>query len=283
MANHPQTTKDGEIVPRQPEKKPGDRMSEIVKAMVPALATALPKHMTAERMARIVLTAIRMNPKLAECTPASFIGCVLSCAQLGLEPNTPLGLAFLIPRKNNKKNLLECTLQLGYLGMTDLAGRAGVDVFAYVVRKGDTFAYELGMTPTMRHVPSEDPDREKQPVTHSYCVSVTQDGRRSFTVLTAAQIESRRARSASPNEGPWVTDYEAMANKTAVRAHFRWMPKQTEKSSILAQAVALDEAPEAGKALSTAMDPMILEAMQREGLDVEGEEAPTPALTDKPS
>lgn len=269
----PTTTKTGEIVPKAPDK--AAILATLVQKMTPELARALPKHVTADRMARIVLTAIRMTPELAECTQASFLGCVLSCAMLGLEPNTPLGLSYLIPRKNNKNGgRKECTLQIGYQGMIDLAGRAGVTVYAYAVRKGDDFRYSLGLEPTLVHVPGESPDRESQPVTHSYAVSVTPDNRRSFTVLTRAQIDSRMKRSPAYESGPWQTDHEAMCMKTAVRAHFRWMPKQTEKSSILAQAAAIDEAPENGTAQLEAMDPAITDALAREGIETEGEAAP---------
>jgi recombination protein RecT len=264
----PQTKPTGEIVPREKPATAADTMANLIRGMTPALSQALPKHLTGERMARIVLTAIRLNPQLAQCTQASFIGCVLSCAMLGLEPNTPLGLAYLIPRKNNKAGgRLECTLQLGYLGMIDLAGRAGANVYAYAVRKGDDFSYQLGSDPKIWHVPSDSPDREKQPITHAYAVAVAPDGRKNFTVLTVAQIEARRERSPAAKEGPWMTDYEAMCMKTAVRAHFKWMPKQTEKASILAHGVALDEAPENGTPLLAAMDPAITDAMEKQGID----------------
>lgn len=273
----PNATASGQIVPRATDaavvKKPAEKLAELIAKMTPELARALPKHLTGDRMARIVLTAIRVNPQLAECTQASFIGCVLSCAMLGLEPNTALGLAFLIPRKNNKRGgQLECSLQLGYQGMLELANRAGVSVFAYVVREGDTFRYQLGMEPNIWHTPSEDPDRESKPITHGYAVAVLPDGRRSPTVLTKVQIEARRARSPAANDGPWVTDYEAMCLKTVVRAHFKWMPKSTEKQSIIAQGVALEEAAEIGTPLLAAMDPSITEAMEKHGLDLtEGE------------
>lgn len=273
----PKTTPDGQIVPRSEEKiKPADKMATLIQKMTPELARALPKHMTGDRMARIVLTAIRVNPQLAETTPASFLGCVLSCAMLGLEPNTPLGLAWLIPRMNNKAKppQLECTLQIGYHGMIDLAGRAGANVYAYAVRKGDDFHYQLGSEPSVYHVPSENPGRLEQPITHAYAVAVTPDGRRNFTVLTLAEIEARRARSPASGSGPWVTDFEAMCLKTAVRAHFKWMPKSTEKAAVLAHGVALEEAPENGTALLSAMDPAITEAMERQGIDVTDAEQP---------
>lgn len=264
----PTTTRTGEIVPRT-EENPASKMAALIQKMTPELSRALPKHLTGDRMARIVLTAIRVNPKLAGCTQASFLGCVLSCAMLGLEPNTPLGLAYLIPRKNNKNGgRQECTLQLGYQGMIDLAGRAGANVYAYAVRKGDDFRYQLGTDPNIVHIPSEASDREQQPITHAYAVSIAPDGRRSFSVLTLAQIEERRRRSSAATEGPWVTDFEAMCLKTAVRAHFRWMPKSTEKTTILATGVALDEAPENGTPLLQAMDPAVTDALEKHGVDV---------------
>lgn len=268
MPPAPAADKSGQIQPRTPEPKAVDKLVALVQKMTPELARALPKHLTGDRMARIVLTAIRVNPQLGECTQASFLGCVLSCAMLGLEPNTPLGFAYLIPRKNNKNGgRLECTLQLGYQGMIDLAGRAGVNVFGFTAREGDDFRYQLGTEPLIWHVPSEAEDRETKLITHAYCVAVTPDNRRSFTVLTKPQIEARRARSATPNDGPWVTDYESMCLKTSVRSHFRWMPKSTEKQTILAHGVALDEAPENGTSLLAAMDPAVSDAMERHGVD----------------
>lgn len=268
----PAADKTGQIVPKAPAASAADKMAAIVTKMTPDLARALPKHMTGERMARIVVTAIRMTPALADCTPASFIGCVLSCAVLGLEPNTPLGHAYLIPRKNNKNGgRLECTLQLGYMGMIELGGRSGTTIFAYVAKEGDDFRYELGLNPNIHHVPSEAADRESKPVTHAYCVSVTPDGRKAFTVLNKTQIEARRNRSPSANEGPWVTDYEAMCLKTAVRAHFKWIPKQTEKEAILARGVAIEEAAENGTSIMAAMDPAVTDAMEKQGLDTTGE------------
>ena len=61
------------------------------------LATALPRHLDADRMLRICLTELRKTPKLLQCNPTSFFGAVVQASQLGLEPGSGLGQAYLIP------------------------------------------------------------------------------------------------------------------------------------------------------------------------------------------
>ena len=107
-------------------------IKSMIQQMSPQFAKALPAVMTPERFARIATTAITRNPQLAECTPASFFGALLSAAQLGLEPNTQLGQAYLIPYNRNVKNdndkwitIKECQFQVGYRGLIELAHRSG--------------------------------------------------------------------------------------------------------------------------------------------------------------
>lgn len=71
-------------------------------AMKAQLAAALPRHMTAERMIRIATTEIRKVPELRNCDSTSFIGAIVQCSQLGLEPGSALGHAYLLPFGNGK-------------------------------------------------------------------------------------------------------------------------------------------------------------------------------------
>src|SRR5690349_20981980 len=89
-------------------------------SMMREITNALTKHQNADRMIRIVLTALRTTPDLALCSDTSFMACVLQSSQLGLEVNTPLGHAYLIPRRNSKAGIVECTLLVGYQGMIEL-------------------------------------------------------------------------------------------------------------------------------------------------------------------
>ena len=87
-------------------------IAELIKAMEPEIKKALPKVITVERFTRMALSALNTTPKLKECTQISFLSALLNAAQLGLEPNTPLGQAYLIPYKN--KGVMECQFQIGY-------------------------------------------------------------------------------------------------------------------------------------------------------------------------
>ncbi len=78
----------------------------------PQMEAALPRHMTADRMARIALTSLRVNPKLMSCTRESFYGSLMAASQLGLEPGIN-GQCYLIPYKD-KQGLSICTLIPGW-------------------------------------------------------------------------------------------------------------------------------------------------------------------------
>ncbi len=260
----PKTNKNGQI--QTTKQNPKAHLVSMIKKMGPEITRALPRHVTADRMARIVLTAIRTTPKLTECSQESFLGSVMQCAQLGLEPNTPLGHAYLIPFWNKHLSTYECTLITGYQGMIDLAMRSGrvSSIFAHAVREGDEFSYRLGLDPTVAHVPSSDGDREKMPITHVYAVARIKDADPVFVVLSKAQIDARKNRSQSAKKSfsPWQSDYEAMALKTAVRALFKWMPKSSE----IARVDAIETTAELGKEHLTAFDPEISDVLEKHGL-----------------
>jgi recombination protein RecT len=205
------------------------------------LQAALPRHLSPERMLRLVLTACTRNPKLLECTQASVYSAVLQCAQLGLEPDL-LGQAFLVPFRDTKKNQTVCQLIPGYLGLLNLARRSGqiASIEGRVVRRGDRFRYVYGLVPVLEHKPDIE---AKGAVSHAYAIArFLHGGSPSWEVMTKAEIEEHRARSRAANSGPWVTDWNAMALKTVLRKLCKLLPSSVE----LATAVALDEAADAG-------------------------------------
>lgn len=273
----------GQIQKTQPQQPEQGTLLSLMKALQPEMARALPKHLTADRMARVVMTALRTVPKLAQCTRESFAGCIMQLSQLGLEPNTPLGHAYLIPRWNSKTKTDECTMIIGYQGYLDLGRRGGAIAFAYVVRAGDEFNYSLGLNPTIHHVPSADPQRETQPISFVYAVARTKEFADSpiFVVLSRAQVEARKKRSASASSGysPWQSDEEAMYLKTAIRALWKWMPKALE----VAHAALIDDAADAGTDQTPLLSPDVASVLQAKGLLAESSDEPaTQTVVDMP-
>lgn len=234
------------------QKRGGNDVIGLLQRMQPEIERALPRHVDADRMARIALTALRATPKLQRCTVPSLLGCILSAAQLGLEPNTPLQHCYLIPRKN------ECTLLIGYQGMIDLARRSGevADIYAHVVREGDEFSWELGLERKLMHKPLAE---HGAPVTHAYGVAhLRGSDHPAFVVLTKSEIEARKSRGAG---GPaWRSDYEAMAMKSAIRALWPWLPKSAE----MALAAEIEDAPMRGGSTFT---PDVTQVLRAGGIE----------------
>lgn len=190
------------------------------------LAIAVPKHLNADRMARIAATEIRKTPELLKTTPESFLGAVMQSAQLGLEPGSALGQAYLVPYGNT------CQLILGYRGMIDLARRSGqvLSLNAYAVREGDEFNYQLGLHPDIHHVPSCEADRVKKPITFVYAVATLRGGGYQFEVMSRAEVEAVKAKAKSKNI--WNNYFEEMAKKTVIRRLFKYLPVSIEALQI---------------------------------------------------
>ena len=209
----------------QVSQKP-KKMQDYIKKMQGEIAKALPSVLTPERFTRITLSALSTNSKLAETTPQSFLGAMMTAAQLGLEPNTPLGQAYLIPYRNH--GVLECQFQLGYKGLIDLAYRSGEvsTIQAHVVYENDEFEYELGLEPKLRHVPAKS-DRG-DPV-FFYAVFRTKDGGYGFDVMSVDDVRAHAKKySKAFSNGPWQTNFEEMAKKTVLKRVLKYAPLKTD-------------------------------------------------------
>lgn len=217
--------------------RPEETVRRLLEQMKPELAKALPSHMTADRLARIALTEVRRNPALLECDRTSLLGAVMLSAQLGLEPG-PLGHSYLIPRWNKKTGKKEAQFIIGYRGYLDLLYRSDriESVLAQIVYEKDEFEIRYGVDNTLHHTPYLDGPRGKP--RGAYIVVKMKGGAHFFRFLAVAEIEDRRKRSATPDAGPWVTDWEQMALKTVVRDASRWLPLSIE----IQRAISQDEA-----------------------------------------
>jgi recombination protein RecT len=226
------------VAKQRPNTIAGLLTDPTVKAQI---ALALPKHMTADRLARIALTEVRKTPALARCDQASFLGAIMQCAQLGLEPGSALGHAYLLPFENRRKSITEVQFVLGYRGMIDLARRSGqiLSLEARAVYASDKFHVALGLNPDLIHEPAwEDEDRGS--LRFVYAVAKLKDGGTQFDVMSRAEVERVRKGSKAGNSGPWVDHFEEMAKKTVIRRLFKYLPMSIEMASAMEQDERLD-------------------------------------------
>ena len=212
-------------------------MQTYIKSMEGEIKKALPSVITPERFTRMVLSAISTNPKLGSCTPTSFLGAMMSAAQLGLEPNTPLGQAYILPFMN--KGVMEAQFQLGYKGLIDLAYRSGeVEVIqSHVVYENDIFECEYGLEPKLTHKPA---DVNRGNPIKVYAVFKTKSGGFGFEVMSMEDVRKhaeKYSKAYGSSFSPWKTSFEEMAKKTVLKKVLKYAPLKSD----FVRAVSQDE------------------------------------------
>ncbi len=225
---------------------PEDNIESTIMALESRFQQAMPRGMEAAQLVRDAMNVIRANPKLATCVPASVMGALMTCAQLGLRPGIgALGQAHLIPfwDKNvvvsvdengrERKGGMVAQFVIGYPGMIELANRSGlVDlIVARDVHQNDEFHIDYG-TDELHHKPAMG---GRGPVIGYYAKFYRMGGNRAtFEFMSVADaIEHRDKFATQKNKqgvvwGPWVDHPDAMAKKTCIRRIFKWMPKSTD-------------------------------------------------------
>ena len=198
---------------------PQKKMANALEKMLPEIKKAVGKAMTPERFSRIALSLFNGNPVFWEADTTSFLSALMQSAQCGLEPNTVLGEAYVIPYKNKKQNIVEINFQVGYKGILKMAFNTGEyeAIYAHEVRKGDEFSYEYGLHKNLIHKPADVPSEE---ITHYYAV------------YYQGKVNQNSV---------WAKNFDSMAKKTVLIDVLKFAPKSVE----MAKALDLDYKAEA--------------------------------------
>ncbi len=212
-------------------------VQQLLGANMKAIQSALPKHMTPERMCRVAFNTVQKTPALLNCTPHSLVAAIVEASSLGLEIDAR-GQAYLVPYKGS------VTLIPGYKGLMDLAYRSGrvTSIYADVVCANDTFDFALGLDARLAHVPNLDERGEMKAV---YAVAKIKDADPAFVVLGRSEVEKVKKASpgASKPDSPWVKWEEEMWKKTAIRRLCKYLPLSPE----MQRALSLEDLADAGK------------------------------------
>ena len=214
-----------------------ESVHQLLEKTFDVIKNTVPKTVTAERISRIALTEIRKNEKLLMCSNLSLIGAVLQAAQLGLEFG-PLGLAYLVPRRN--KNVWEAQFQLGYQGIIELFYRHpdGATIFGQDVRENDTFEIDYGSEKQFTHKPAKG---DRGDIIGYWVLAKMKSGHGLFGYMTVKEIDDHGRKFSDTFDAsysPWKIAYDQMALKTVFKKKLsKWIPKSSE----LRRALEADE------------------------------------------
>lgn len=205
------------------------------------IASALPRHITADRLVGMFTLVIKNNPELLNCSQLSLISAMVQTAQLGLMPGN-ISHCYYVPFNNKKKDgtfVREVQFILGYKGMVELVNRSGQAAILSTecVYANDEFNYELGLDPKLEHKPAR---ANRGEIIGVYAVAKNiMVNEKIFVYLTRTEIDKiRNASKAGQSEySPWAKWFEEMAKKTAVKRLCKLLPLSVD----IQKKIATDE------------------------------------------
>lgn len=232
------------------DMKPKDQIAHLLNVKRNEIAKMLPKHLNGDRLLKVAQIAATSTPGLIKCDVPSLVGAIAQCAQMGLEPNTVLGHAYLVPFNTKRKDadgkerwVNSVQVIIGYKGFIDLARRSGqiISIAAHDVCENDKFELVYGLDEKLNHTPAME---DRGAVVGFYAVAKLKDGGHCFEFMSKYQVEQIMRDSQSKGKyGPWLDHFVEMGRKTVIRRLAKYLPLSVE----FATAAALDGMAEGGQ------------------------------------
>lgn len=212
-------------------------------ARLPQLAQWAVGGLRPEALVRWALLDLQMSPKLQQCSPAQLYLGLLACAAAGLEPGNLKQHAFLVPFRDNKRNMTVCQFMVGWRGVVVQARRSRevLSVDPEVVYEADTFDIDLGSQPRVHHKPELFKPRGE--IIGAYAVARMKHGQPMIEWMSRDDLERVRAMATKRKDSPAWNDWaDQMYRKTPVRRLAKRMPLNADYYA----AQAIEDAHDAG-------------------------------------
>ena len=232
------------------DMKPKEQIAYLLNQKKGELAKMIPKTLSIDRLLKVAQIAATTTPALAKCDVPSLIGAIGQCAQMGLEPNTVLGHAYLVPFNTKRKGadgqerwVNSVQVIIGYKGLIDLARRSGqiVSIAAHEVCEHDKFELVYGIDEKLNHTPALG---ERGDLIGFYAVAKLKDGGHCCEFMSVHQVNEIMVGTQSKGKyGPWKEHFVEMGRKTVIRRLAKYLPLSVEFQT----AVALDNMATGGK------------------------------------
>lgn len=205
-----------------------DRVAEVVATIdrpefLEQLRQALPPSVSVEKFTRTTKLSIQLNPDIVQVADKqSLFLAMVKCARDGLLPDGRQ--AALVKVKVKGKDTVAYWPMIG--GLRHIAAEHGFSLEAFAVYKDDTFDYELGLDPWIKHKPGA-LDFSRGALVGAYAVATRlEDGRKFLDVMHLPEIEAVRetSRAYQAGFGPWKDSPGEMFRKTVARRLFKQLP-----------------------------------------------------------
>lgn len=239
------------------DMKPKEQIAYLLESKRGEIAKMMPAKLNPDRLLKVAQIAATTTPALLKCDVASLVGAIGQCAQMGLEPNTVLGHAYLVPFNTKRKDadgnerwVNSVQVIVGYKGLIDLARRSGQieSISARDVCANDKFELVYGINEKLEHTPAMG---DRGEVIGFYAIAKLKDGGHAIEWMSKHQIERVRDGSQGWQQAikykktdihPWSAHFVEMGRKTVIRRLAKYLPLSVE----FQQAAQLDELAAAG-------------------------------------
>lgn len=205
---------------------PVDDLKNSIMALKPQIKSALPAHVSVDKFARVLMTAISTTPALVQANRNSLFGACLKLASQGLLPD---GAEAAIVTFKSKDGGVTATAMPMIKGILKLVRNSGelASITANVVYENDEFKYWIDENGDhLKHEPNFNTDRGNMKLV--YALAKTKDGATYTEIMSKSEIEKVRNASRSKDSGPWQQWYEEMAKKSVLRRLTKRLPVSTD-------------------------------------------------------
>jgi len=171
-----------------------------------------------------IVSAVSMNPVLAECDNNTILSAGLQGAALDLSPSPSLGHFYMVPYDDRKNGRKVAQFQLGYKGYIQLAIRSGqyrrINVLA--LKEGELISYNRLTEEIFTKLIDDDEVRDAMPTTGYYAMFELVNGFVKAMYWSRAKMEAHASRyskgyAAKKGYTFWEKDFDGMAYKTMLR------------------------------------------------------------------
>lgn len=183
------------------------------------------------------LLSIVGNSNLKTADANSVINAAMKAAALDLPIEPTLGFAYIIPYKNKGRE--EAQFQIGYKGLIQLALRSGqlTGLNSGVVYESQFVSYD----PLFEELELDFSQPQGEKLKGYFASMKLANGFKKVTFWTKEQVQAhgkRFSKSYSYRSSPWSTDFDAMAQKTVMKA---MISKYAPLSQEMQQAIVADD------------------------------------------